>query len=68
MVGWIIQFLGHYWEGRKPAFVDDLVGLLIGPLFVAAEVGFAMGLRLEVQRAIEARVGPTRVGRPAVAA
>src|SRR3989344_4936903 len=26
-VGWVIQFVGHYYEGRKPAFVDDLVGL-----------------------------------------
>ena len=24
-VGWVIQFVGHYYEGRKPAFVDDLV-------------------------------------------
>jgi uncharacterized membrane protein YGL010W len=65
VAGWIIQFVGHYWEGRKPAFLDDILGLLVGPLFVVAEVGFAMGLRAEVQRAIEERVGPTRVGRPA---
>ncbi|RYX90419.1 MAG: DUF962 domain-containing protein [Comamonadaceae bacterium] len=61
MVGWIIQFIGHYYEGKKPAFVDDLVGLLIGPLFVMAEAGFAFGLRPEVQHAIEARVGPVRL-------
>ena len=40
VVGWIIQFIGHYYEGRKPAFVDDLIGLAIGPLFVVAELGF----------------------------
>jgi uncharacterized membrane protein YGL010W len=34
VVGWIIQFIGHYYEGKKPAFVDDIIGLLIGPLFV----------------------------------
>ncbi|WOI46823.1 Mpo1-like protein [Acidovorax sp. BLS4] len=61
VVGWVIQFVGHYYEGRKPAFVDDLVGLLVGPLFVAAELGFAMGLRREVQAAIEARSGPVRL-------
>jgi uncharacterized membrane protein YGL010W len=44
VVGWIIQFVGHYYEGRKPAFVDDLVGLLIGPLFLVAETAFALGL------------------------
>lgn len=61
VVGWIFQFVGHYYEGRKPAFVDDLVGLFIGPLFVVAELAFAMGLRPEVLRAIEAQVGPTRL-------
>lgn len=58
VVGWVFQFVGHYYEGRKPAFVDDIVGLLIGPLFVAAEIGFAFGWRHDVKSAIEARVGP----------
>ena len=35
--------VGHWWEGRKPAFVDDLVGLLVGPMFVVAEWLFAAG-------------------------
>ena len=60
VVGWVFQFVGHYYEGKKPAFVDDLVGLVIGPLFVAAELGFALGLRLEIKNAIEGRVGPMR--------
>jgi uncharacterized membrane protein YGL010W len=60
VVGWVIQFIGHYWEGRKPAFVDDLVGLVIGPLFVATEAAFALGARRELQHAIEADVGPVR--------
>ncbi|MBV8250285.1 MAG: DUF962 domain-containing protein [Comamonas sp.] len=59
-LGWVIQFLGHYYEGRKPAFFDDVMGLLIGPLFVAAELGFALGLRKEVQAAVELRSGPVR--------
>jgi len=61
IVGWVIQFVGHYYEGRKPAFADDLVGLIVGPLFVAAELGFLMGLRREVLAAIEARSGPVRL-------
>jgi uncharacterized membrane protein YGL010W len=60
LVGWVVQFVGHGFEGKKPAFVDDLVGLLLGPLFVVAEVGFALGLRDELREAIERRVGPTR--------
>lgn len=58
-VGWVIQFIGHYFEGKKPAFVDDLVGLAVGPLFVVAEVVFALGLRKELLAQIEERVGPT---------
>ena len=64
VVGWVIQFIGHYWEGRKPAFLDDVMGLLIGPLFVAAELGFALGLRKEVQAAVEQRSGPVRRRHP----
>lgn len=56
VVGWIIQFVGHYFEGRKPAFVDDIMGLIIGPLFVMAELGFKLGWRLEVRDAIEAQL------------
>ncbi|KKA04491.1 membrane protein [Pseudomonas ogarae] len=58
VVGWVIQFVGHYYEGRKPAFVDDLTGLIVGPLFVVVEAGFLLGLRGELKRAIEERVGP----------
>lgn len=59
VVGWIIQFVGHYYEGRKPAFVDDIMGLAIGPLFVVAEAGFLLGLRKEVEHAVVERSGPT---------
>lgn len=43
-LGWVIQFIGHYYEKAKPAFVDDLSQLLIGPLFLMAEVYFMLGL------------------------
>jgi uncharacterized membrane protein YGL010W len=66
VVGWVLQFIGHYYEGRKPAFVDDLMGLAIGPLFVVAEAGFIVGLRPEVKAAIEARAGIVTVGRERV--
>lgn len=56
VVGWVFQFVGHYFEGRKPAFVDDVVGLIIGPLFVVAEFGFLLGLRRDVAQTIEARL------------
>ncbi|MBK7857623.1 MAG: DUF962 domain-containing protein [Archangiaceae bacterium] len=61
VLGWVIQFVGHWFEGKKPAFVDDLVGLLIGPLFIVTEAGFMLGLRKPLQAAIEAKAGPTRI-------
>jgi len=57
--GWVLQFVGHYYEGRKPAFVDDLVGLLVGPMFVTGEALFAAGLCRPLADEIERRTGPT---------
>lgn len=57
VVGWAIQFLGHYYEGKKPAFVDDLVGLLVGPLFLTAEAAFYLHLRLDVKAEMDRRLG-----------
>ncbi|WP_430447549.1 MAG: DUF962 domain-containing protein [Pseudomonas piscis] len=60
VVGWVIQFVGHYYEGRKPAFIDDVSGLIIGPLFVVAELAFLLGLRHDLKQQIEARAGGVR--------
>jgi len=57
IAGWIIQFLGHYYEKAKPAFVDDLSQFLIGPLFLMAEVYFMLGL----ESALEARITPIAI-------
>jgi len=61
VVGWVIQFIGHYYEGKKPAFVDDLLGLLTGPMFVTAEALFALGWGKPLLAEIERRVGPTKI-------
>ncbi|KAA0977280.1 DUF962 domain-containing protein [Pseudomonas sp. ANT_J28] len=61
VVGWAIQFVGHHYEGRKPAFVDDVTGLIVGPLFVVVELAFLLGLRHDLKEQIEARVGGVRV-------
>ncbi|WP_411369203.1 Mpo1 family 2-hydroxy fatty acid dioxygenase [Pseudidiomarina salilacus] len=55
VVGWVFQFIGHYFEGKKPAFVDDIMGLAVGPLFVVTEVVFMLGLKRDLHQAIEAR-------------
>jgi uncharacterized membrane protein YGL010W len=59
VVGWLIQFVGHWYEGKKPAFVDDIIGLLVGPMFVMAEALFAIGWNKTMLADIERRVGPT---------
>ncbi|HKX41906.1 MAG TPA: Mpo1-like protein [Burkholderiaceae bacterium] len=59
VVGWVIQFVGHWYEGRKPAFVDDIVGLLVGPMFIVAEGLFMMGWNKPLLAEIERRAGPT---------
>lgn len=61
VLGWVIQFIGHYYEGKKPAFVDDIIGLLVGPMFVAAEALFAAGWGRGLVAEIERRAGPTRL-------
>lgn len=61
VVGWVFQFVGHYYEGRKPAFVDDLSGLLVGPMFVVGEAMFTMGWGAALLAEIEKRVGPTHL-------
>ena len=59
VVGWILQFIGHYYEGKKPAFVDDLVGLFVGPLFIMVELSFKLGFRKSLQQDIEQIAGKT---------
>jgi uncharacterized membrane protein YGL010W len=61
VIGWVIQFIGHWYEGRKPAFVDDLVGLLVGPMFVTAEAMVMLGWNKPLLAEIERRAGPTVV-------
>jgi uncharacterized membrane protein YGL010W len=64
-VGWALQFLGHKYEGMKPAFFDDVMQLIIGPLFVCAEVFFLLGAKARLRRHVEERVGPTVARREA---
>ncbi len=59
VVGWVIQFVGHYYEGRKAAFADDPASLLTGPMFVTAEALFSLGWGRKLLAEIERRAGPT---------
>jgi len=66
--GWALQFVGHFFEGKKPAFMDDLRGLLDGPLFLVAEAAFAVGLSPELRAEVERRAGSMRWGKVAQSA
>ncbi|HOJ67637.1 MAG TPA: DUF962 domain-containing protein [Candidatus Hydrogenedentes bacterium] len=52
--GWIFQLIGHgMFEHRRPALVDNLFQMIIGPLFLVAEVFFALGYRPDLHRQIQ---------------
>jgi len=38
VLAWIGKFIGQRFEGKHPGFLDSLVGLLIGPIWVLAKL------------------------------
>src|SRR6266568_2690096 len=54
--GWIFQLAGHAFEGRRPALADNLFQIFVAPIFLMAEVFFALGLKREVLKKVEARL------------
>ncbi|MEO8717227.1 MAG: Mpo1-like protein [Burkholderiales bacterium] len=53
--GWVIQLIGHAWEGRKPALVDNFFQIFVAPIFLAAEVFFALGYKPALHSAVQRR-------------
>ncbi len=53
--GWVIQLIGHAWEGRKPALVDNFFQIFVAPIFLAAEVFFALGYKPALHAAVQKR-------------
>ena len=53
--GWALQLWGHVFEGRKPALVDNLFQIFVAPIFLAAEVFFALGYKLALHEAVQRR-------------
>ena len=54
--GWALQLCGHVYEGRRPALVSNLFQALIGPMFLMAEVFFALGWRRGLHDRVEALI------------
>jgi uncharacterized membrane protein YGL010W len=50
--GWILQLVGHVFEGRKPALADNLFQIFVAPIFLAAEVFFALGYKPELHQRV----------------
>ena len=44
VLAWGGQFVGHWVEGRKPSFFEDLQFLMIGPLWLLAAVYRRLGI------------------------
>ncbi|MDM5336681.1 DUF962 domain-containing protein [Fictibacillus enclensis] len=38
IVGWILQFIGHLFEGKKPSFLKHPVYLLVGPVWYVRNI------------------------------
>jgi uncharacterized membrane protein YGL010W len=45
VIAWILQFIGHAIEGKRPSFFTDVRFLLIGPAWLLAFLYRALGLR-----------------------
>jgi len=52
IMGWIAQFIGHYFEGKRPAFLDNIFQVVVAPIFLVAELCFALGFRRDLQEQV----------------
>lgn len=55
VVGWGLQFYGHFIEGKKPAFMVNISQALIAPLFLMAEIIFMAGYMNDLKAQIYGR-------------
>lgn len=51
--GWALQLIGHAFEGKKPALMDNFFQIFIAPIFLMAEVFFALGYKRDVAERTE---------------
>ena len=53
--GWMLQLVGHVFEGRKPALADNLFQIFVAPIFLCAELFFALGYKPKLHAAVQER-------------
>ncbi len=58
--GWVLQLLGHYHEGNRPALLDNLEHILVAPLFLITEALMSVGamshLKQQLQQSLKHRL------------
>jgi uncharacterized membrane protein YGL010W len=60
--GWILQLVGHGFEGRRPALADNLFQIFVAPIFLCAEIFFALGYKPALHQAVQERAQRLRSG------
>jgi uncharacterized membrane protein YGL010W len=50
--GWALQFVGHHYEGKRPALLTNIFQGFIGPMFLVAESLVVMGQRSDLADAM----------------
>jgi len=58
--GWILQLVGHVYEGRRPALADNLFQIFVAPIFLCAEIFFALGYKPDLQSSVQQRAQQLR--------
>jgi uncharacterized membrane protein YGL010W len=48
-IGWILQLIGHFLEGKQPAVVNTIQVLLTLPLITLADILYQRGFRQDLQ-------------------
>jgi uncharacterized membrane protein YGL010W len=48
LIGWIFQFLGHYFEGNKPALFDNLSHIFIAPIYLVSKLIAKIGFKIHL--------------------
>lgn len=49
VVGWVFQLLGHYFEKRRPALLDNFAQVFNAPLFLVCELLFKLNKRPDLK-------------------
>jgi uncharacterized membrane protein YGL010W len=60
VLGWALQFFGHYLEGNRPALLSNVLQMLVAPIYLAAELGFACGLRPRLRAEVDEQLARGR--------